>query len=217
MEAKVATQIDYWDRVASEKTFSHPVRLDWLREALNGSLATVVDFGCGYGRTLTELSFAGYQHILGIDFSAAMLARCRSALPVVPLIRSDTLPLATASIDAILLFAVLTCIPDSHEQEKLIAAVSRGLRPGGLIYISDLLINDDSRNRARYEQYAKQFNCYGVFELPEGVVVRHHRREWIDELTRPFERLQFEPFEVTTMNGNKSAAFQYLGRKKNKS
>src|SRR6185312_12836665 len=131
MEAKVATQIDYWDRVASEKTFSHPVRLDWLREALNGSLATVVDFGCGYGRTLTEL------------------------------------PLATASIDAILLFAVLTCIPDSHEQEKLIAAVSRGLRPGGLIYISDLLINDDSRNRARYEQYAKQFNCYGVFELPE--------------------------------------------------
>ncbi len=50
------------------------------------------------------------------------------------------------------------------------------------------------------------------FELPEGVVVRHHRKEWIEELTGSFAQLEFEPFEVTTMNGNKSAAFQYLGR-----
>jgi hypothetical protein len=58
-----------------------------------------------------------------------------------------------------------------------------------------------------------KFGCYGVFELPEGVVVRHHTREWIDELLRDFRSQKFEPFEVTTMNGNLSAAFQYVGRK----
>lgn len=42
--------------------------------------------------------------------------------------------------------------------------------------------------------------------------MRHHRKEWIEELTASFFQLEFEPFVVTTMNGNKSAAFQYLGR-----
>jgi hypothetical protein len=97
--------------------------------------------------------------------------------------------------------------------EQQLMEVRRVLRPGGLIYISDLLLNEDERNRARYEKNAGKFGCYGVFELPEGVVVRHHSREWIEELTRSFESLEFEPFEVTTMNGNQSAAFQYLGRK----
>jgi hypothetical protein len=87
------------------------------------------------------------------------------------------------------------------------------LRPGGLIYLSDLLLNDDERNRERYKRFAENYKCYGVFELPEGVAVRHHQREWIEELTSSFRQLEYEPFTVTTMNGNTSAAFQYLGRK----
>jgi len=42
--------------------------------------------------------------------------------------------------------------------------------------------------------------------------MRHHRKEWREELTASFFQLGFEPFVVTTINGNKSAAFQYLGR-----
>jgi hypothetical protein len=112
-----------------------------------------------------------------------------------------------------LLFAVLTCIPDNNEQRLLVTAVEQALRPGGLIYLSDLLVNDDVRNRERYQRFAEGYKCYGVFELPEGVVVRHHRKEWIEELTSSFRQLEYEPFTVTTMNGNTSAAFQYLGRK----
>ena len=44
--------------------------------------------------------------------------------------------------------------------------------------------------------------------------MRHHQQEWIEDLTTTtsFDQLEFETFEATTMNGNKSAAFQYLGR-----
>jgi SAM-dependent methyltransferase len=114
----------------------------------------------------------------------------------------------------VLLFAVLTCIPNDNDQQVLVTEVERVLRPGGLLYISDLLVNDDLRNRERYEQFAERFKCYGVFELPEGVVVRHHRKEWIEQLLGSFEQLEHEPFTVTTMNGNTSSAFQYLGRKR---
>ncbi|MDQ2937059.1 MAG: class I SAM-dependent methyltransferase, partial [Acidobacteriota bacterium] len=149
------------------------------------------------------------------DFSEAMLARCRSEVPSAILIRNDgrSLPIKHDSCDAVLLFAVLTCIPDSDDQRVLLTEVQRVLRRGGLLYISDLLVNDDDRNRERYQQYASAHGCYGIFELPEGVIVRHHEKEWIDEITSPFEQLKYELFQVTTMNGNVSAAFQYLGRK----
>lgn len=209
----VTGQVEYWDRVAGEKYFSHPVRLQWLSQINQRGI--ILDYGCGYGRTLNELRHAGYQNILGVDFSAGMLARCRLELPGISLVQTDgrTLPLKANSLEVVLLFAVLTCIPDSDHQRGLLAEVNRILCSGGLLYISDLLVNDDERNRARYQQFEDRFGCYGTFELPEGVVVRHHERQWIDELTSSFVKLEFEPFEVTTMNGNKSAAFQYLGRK----
>ena len=209
------SQIGYWDRVAAEKRFSHPLRADWLRQYLKNPLARILDYGCGYGRTLAELSQAGYRRVVGTDFSGAMLARARREFPHSNLIQNDgsVLPIRSGSIEAVLLFAVLTCIPVDREQRIVLAEVGRVLRPGGLLYISDLLVNDDLRNRERYDRYAEKYNCYGVFKLPEGVVVRHHRREWIEELTRRFHHLEYEPFMVTTMNGNQSSAFQYLARK----
>jgi SAM-dependent methyltransferase len=211
---EIDSQIDYWDRVAREKRFSHPLCLAWLTRYLP-TPARILDYGCGYGRTLSELSQAGYQNLVGVDFSEAMLGRARVAVLRPELVRNDgqVFPFQNASFDAVLLFAVLTCIPDGHDQRLLLAEAARVLRPGGLLYLSDLLINDDRRNRERYERDAARFKCYGVFELPEGIVVRHHRKEWIEEITSSLEQLHYEPFTVTTMNGNSSSAFQYLGRK----
>lgn len=210
----MTSQSSYWDRVAHEKRFSHPLHRDWLARYLNPR-ARILDYGCGYGRTLSELSDAGYKNIVGMDFSETMLSRCRGEVCDSKLIRNDGdgLPLRPDSFDAVLLFAVLTCIPESDEQRTLLAEVDRVLRPGGLVYLSDLLVSDDARNHERYEQFAQAYKCYGVFELPEGVVVRHHHEEWIKELTHPFQKLEYERFTVRTMNGNESAAFQYLGRK----
>lgn len=138
-----------------------------------------------------------------------MLVRCRSTVA-----RNDgrTLPFRDRAFDAVLLFTVLTCLPGDDDQRELISEVGRVLRPGGILCISDLLINSDARNLDRYARDAEKFGVYGVFELPEGAVVRHHSEEWIEDLTGAFEPLAFEPFTVTTMNGNASSAFQYLGR-----
>ncbi len=205
----------YWDRVAEQKRFSHPLRVDWLRCNID-SAARILDYGCGYGRTLRELSQAGHENIIGVDFSHAMLVRCRRELPGVSVVRNDgrALPFESGSLDCVLFFSTLTCIPQDDLQRALIAEGKRVLRPNGLLYISDLLINEDARNRERYDRYAQVYGNFGVFELLEGVVVRHHRRAWIEKLTCSFEQLRYEPFTVITMNGNESAAFQYLGRRR---
>ena len=206
-------QMRYWDSVAGEKHFSHPLRTAWLVRYAEPR-TRILDFGCGYGRSLAELPGGGYTDIVGIDFSFRMLKRCRSRMPDVRLVQNDghTIPLRRNSVDLVLLFAVLTCVPQDDEQRNLLREIGRVLRPGGLIYISDLLLNRDLRNVERYDRYAREYGIYGVFQLPDGAIVRHHTKEWIEELTASFRRLEFEVFEVTTMNQNKSAAFQYLGR-----
>jgi SAM-dependent methyltransferase len=210
---RIRSQSDYWNRVGLEKRFKHPLRLEWLSRHLNQQ-ARILDYGCGYGRILEQLVRAGYSNSVGADFSEAMIRRCRSTLPHINLVQSDgdSLPFRERAFDAVVLFAVLTCIPREKDQRDLVEEVLRVLRPGGLLYISDLLLNLDKRNVERYERDAKRFGVYGIFELPEGVIVRHHREEWIKELTSHFVRLDYAPFSVETMNGNPSAAFQYFGR-----
>jgi SAM-dependent methyltransferase len=214
MMQPASSQVSYWNRIASKKRFSHPLRLDWLTR-YSDKHARILDYGCGYGRTLAELLRAGFTNLVGVDFSERMLARARVEVPGPGLIRNDGRNLAFRDdcFEVVLLFAVLTCIPNDDEQRRLVSEVGRVLQPGGLIYVSDLLVNNDARNLERYEQYAESHGCYGVFELPEGVVVRHHEQKWIEEITSGFEKLELEPFIVTTMNGNASSAFQYLGRK----
>jgi SAM-dependent methyltransferase len=210
---RTSASAGYWDQVASEKRFTLPLRLDWLSKYL-GPQACVLDFGCGYGRTLDELQRAGYGHSTGLDISLGMLreypARFRSAR--VAQCDGRGIPCRTASADLVLLIAVLTCIPADTDQRALVHEVQRVLRPGGLMYIGDFLLNDDARNRQRYQDFARRGAPYGVFQHPEGVVLRHHRPEWIEELTGHFQRLEYQTFEAVTMNGNRSAGFQYLGR-----
>jgi ubiquinone/menaquinone biosynthesis C-methylase UbiE len=210
---EIRSQKIYWDQVSAEKRFAHPLRLDWLASHFSFE-QSILDFGCGYGRILSKLDRSGYRSAVGADFSDGMLRRCHQLSPHLKIVQADAqrLPFTDNSYDAVLLFAVLTALPVSDQQRRLFSEVQRILRRGGLIYISDLLLNADSRNLDRYERYADQFGTYGIFQLPEGVVVRHHSEAWIRSLTEMFDCIEYEPFTAATMNGHSSAAFQYLGR-----
>ena len=81
------------------------------------------------------------------------------------------------------------------------------------MYISDYWLQKDDRNRHRYQTFEAQYGTYGVFELPEGAVFRHHERPWIRSLLYRFETLHLDDIVVTTMNGHQSLGFQYFGKK----
>lgn len=210
---RLPLQTAYWDSVASKKSFAHPLRWDWLRSHLKPE-ARILDHGCGYGRLLEQLMEAGYRNVVGTDFSGGMLAQCRANFPEATIVQNDgrTLPFGDRSFDAVVLFTVLTCIPADDDQTALLAEIGRTLRPGALLYVSDLLLNSDDRNMERYQRGAAEFDRFGVFQLAEGAIVRHHDPAWVEQLMTSFSILAFDRFTVTTMNGNRSAAFQVLGR-----
>jgi SAM-dependent methyltransferase len=207
-------QVDYWNGPGAEKPFAHPVNFARLEKWLSPE-SRILDLGCGYGRALGMLYERGYHNLIGFDPAPAMVAQARERQPAITFeqMNGTDLPLPDASVDAVLLLSVLTCVPTDDGQRTIVAEVDRVLRPGGLFYISDLWLQTDERNVQRYLRDEQKYGTYGVFDLPEGVTVRHHDAQWITTLTRDFDTLALDQIEVVTMNGNPATGFQWFGSK----
>jgi len=205
----------YWDSVAAEKIFTHPVRPDVLRDMVPLK-SRILDCGCGYGRTCSELADSGYRDIVGVDTSAEMIRRGLALYPGLSLqhIDSGGLPFPDNEFDACILFAVLTCVPTDRGQTALISELHRVVRSGGIIYLSDYPLQGDDRNNERYDAFEAVYGARGVFRLADGCVVRHHAMSWIYELLSQFDIVQEETGEVSTMNGNAAKIFQIVAKKR---
>jgi SAM-dependent methyltransferase len=207
-------QKEYWDEVAEIKTFTHPIDIELLNPFLNKQ-STIVDFGCGYGRIVKELRDLGFENVCGFDTSKELIARgiSENDLTLYHIENPTELTLEDNSVDCIVLFAVLTCIPSNEGQNNLIKLLLSKLKKGGILYISDYYLQEKSVEVERYEYLNGDKNNFGVFKLPEGATFRHHTKEWIKTLTKDFEILIEKPLIVKTMNGNIANGFQIIGEK----
>ena len=203
-------QETYWNRVAGKKTFTVPFEMDRFGQYVSRS-ADILDLGCGYGRILNQLDTAGFAALTGVDFSSRMITRGRQCFPGLSLIpmTAGSPAFKDATFDAVLLIAVMTCIETDAEQFNLMRQIHRVLRPGGIIYFSDFLLNKDRRNLDRYHENS---GCYGVFELSDGAVLRHHHPDHIARITSGFQTIVFENRVFPTMNGHQSNGFLYIGK-----
>lgn len=211
----LSEQETYWDKVAEEKAFPAPFRMDLFQKYVSKEMK-VLEVGCGYGRILSELYNNGFSNLIGIDISQRMINRGLRQYPYLDLRKGNgcALPFPENAFHAVILVTVLTCIPESEKQQRLISEVLRVLQTGGMLYMHDCMLNQDRRNTERYEKYLKKYGEYGVFDLPEGAVVRHHTKEHIKEITREFDQKFFEVGVHTTMNGNRTNGFCFAGIKK---
>ena len=68
----IDNQKDYWDSVAQQKTFTHPVNLDLLLHYADKD-AAIIDYGCGYGWVVSDLLKLGFTNIAGYDTSVELI------------------------------------------------------------------------------------------------------------------------------------------------
>lgn len=208
-------QIAYWNSAGAGKTFTHPVELDWLRGI--DREARILDYGCGYGRVAAELADRGFSEVSGVDVSPALIARARQLRPDLDfevLASPPTLPTGLGTFDVVLLIAVLTCVIEDQAQQALVTEVIEALEPGGLLYVSDLLVQDSNRYRDRYDACARELALpYGVFTTGDGAMCRHHDIAHLHTLLEALRLVEQRQIEVATMNGNQARAVQLLLRK----
>ena len=93
---------------------------------------TVLDLACGSGRYAALMAAAGAAHVVGIDYSAAMLMRAGIAARV----RGDMsrLPLRSGTFHLVISGLALGHATNLH---TCAAEVARVLRPGGVLLYSD--------------------------------------------------------------------------------
>jgi SAM-dependent methyltransferase len=111
--------------------------LDATAEALRplGPFGRGLDVCCGTGAGLRVLEPLCRERVAGVDFSAGMLARARSAHPDAVLVRADARALPFAeSFDLAVSFGALGHFRPA-ERPALFAGVHRALRPGGLFAV----------------------------------------------------------------------------------
>src|SRR3954466_4684960 len=155
---------DQWDKLRGElygegSSFSALISLlpsDW----------TIADLGCGTGWA-SEMLAPNVKQVIAVHSSAAMLkaARKRTAgLSNVDLRRGEleSLPVEDASCDAALLLLVLTYAVDP---QKVLAEMSRILKPGGRAVVMDLLPHDRDDFRRQMGQRSMGFSAETTKEL----------------------------------------------------
>ncbi|MUM77107.1 methyltransferase domain-containing protein [Pseudodesulfovibrio sp. F-1] len=203
----------YWTERGRDKTFTTPFRMDVFQEHVDRD-ARVLDFGCGYGRTLAELAAAGYTGLTGIDFSEPLIERGRAEHPGLDLVAypGGPLPFGDNVFDAAMMLGVFTCIVETRAQAEALLELKRVLRPGGLLYVNDFLLNRDRRNLDRYKIGHEKYGIYGIFDVDDGGIMRHHDRNHMEALFLDFETVVFEETVFETMHGHLSNGFWALLR-----
>jgi SAM-dependent methyltransferase len=103
----------------------------------------VVDLACGSGIWARELASAGYE-VLGVDSSAAMIARAREVAPRARFVRASIHDFALPACEAVTAIGEGLCYLDSDtgtrpSLDTLFRKIARALPPGGLFVFDALL------------------------------------------------------------------------------
>ncbi|WP_394796028.1 class I SAM-dependent methyltransferase [Armatimonas sp.] len=124
----------------------------------------VLDLGCGAGNyTLKQLQFLPNLDCTLVDLSLPMLDRAKERVSAatngtVTTLQSDLreLSLAPNSVDIILAAAVLHHLRDASEWEAVFAALYAALRPGGALWIFDLVEHSDATvQKLQWQRYGE--------------------------------------------------------------
>jgi SAM-dependent methyltransferase len=209
-------QLEYWNKLGPTKPLGHPVNFERLAQWVSPT-DRILDYGCGYGRVLGMLYSRGYHDLLGVDPAEAMIATARQRFPALrfePIKSPPRVDPPDDSVGAVLLFNVLTSVPTDDGQRAIIHEIRRVLRPGGLLYVSDLWIQSDERHKERYARDEAKYGRYGIFDSPEGLTLRHHDRDWISSLLSGIEPKALDEVEVQTVSGSWAKGFQWFGLKR---
>lgn len=135
-EAEDACQwSDGLEQAHEENTRTHFIDV-WTRRAMLERLgpvrrgSTVLDVGCSAGYLLEDLRERTRQAtLIGVDLIAEGLRRAHTVVPEALLLQADAcaLPLADASVDAVVSANVLEHVPDD---ERALAEIFRVMKPG---------------------------------------------------------------------------------------
>ncbi|MGO1000007.1 class I SAM-dependent methyltransferase [Lysobacter sp. CA196] len=160
-----AAIIDPLDRRGQKNAYLAGIRNNAFLRTLerNGiESGRLLDLGCGTGSSTRPLLDAGYA-VLGVDIAPDLLrharARCGDENCLFVAMDGKQLPLADASVDAVVVYVVLSYLTDDGQASTLLKSIRNALKPGG-----SLIMIEQARRHRRVTE--------------KGLKVQRTRKEW---------------------------------------
>jgi cyclopropane fatty-acyl-phospholipid synthase-like methyltransferase len=189
--------------------------------------ARILELGCNTGKVAVWLAEKGFR-LVGLDINtqaideAKLRAVASGCETQVEFVATDFLEWQEGEMDfdAVSLIRLLTCIPDRTHWESCLARAVACLRPGGLLYVDDFLMDPEGTTyRDRYQAGAAKGWREGNFAVNDEsgslqFVAHHHTEAEVAFLDDLVEQEHFLPHYSTSMNGNPCLMFGYIGRKR---
>jgi len=151
--------------IAGEIAHEHWHRYAFARRFCAGRRVADIACGEGYGSALLATAAAD---VVGIDIEPATIAHAAQRYTAANLRfaagRADALPLADASVDAIVSFETIEHLP-ADAQPRMLAEFARVLAPGGFVVLS-------SPNRPEYSDARQHVNPFHLHELDREELAR---------------------------------------------
>ncbi|HWL54220.1 MAG TPA: class I SAM-dependent methyltransferase [Chthoniobacteraceae bacterium] len=175
IRARFDADVDRFSRLETgqQATIDAPLVLDLVAAAAASHLRPgdhLLDLGCGAGNfTLRLLREVRPLHCHLVDLSRAMLDRAGDRLRAVDnpphtLCQSDLreVGFSEKSFDAIVASAVLHHLRDDADWEAVFTRLHRWLKPGGRLYVADLVTFEDPAIQAvMWERYGAYLESVG--------------------------------------------------------
>ncbi|MGF7077975.1 class I SAM-dependent methyltransferase [Mucilaginibacter sp. UYCu711] len=163
-------------------TIDAPLTMELCTEAakyISPNAKNLLDIGCGAGNyTLKMLSKTGNLNCTLNDLSLPMLERAKDRVSAqtngeVTIIQDDmrNLDLPDNHFDIILAAATLHHLRDDADWENVFSKLYKALKPGGSIWISDLIAHDaEPLNRLFQQRYSDYLDTLGGPEYRQKVL-----------------------------------------------
>ena len=190
-----------------------PIEEALIREFVSAPPASILDLGCGAGRTTQALRAIGWKAV-ALDLSESLLHAARRRFADLPVLQADAsaLTFGSARFDAVLFsFNGIDYLHPESARERCMAEVCRVLKPGGIfIFSSHNLIG--ALFSGGYVYLRGHFNALTFLAAQIG---NPHRGQWYlryDEFAGPqylfsappertIEQLQRAGFVVEAVRG----------------
>ncbi len=189
-------QISAWDQVANETNFNLEIDIAQFIERVPCD-ERVLDYGCGYGRITEQLYKNGYSNIVGIDTSGEMIKRGELMYPHLSFQKAKETKrdFPDNLFGAVIVCAVLTCLPKQQQKLDALSEIKRLLKPGGILHLVEFC--NETNN---------------TFMSKIGVLMHHQHPSELRGLLATFKELSVTVTNTQTMGGDNAHAFSYFGQ-----